>query len=360
MTIKDPALKAVIAPLAHYFNQTDVVEVGISEPCQVVIQRQGKKPEYYDDEKLNLACIKRICKALANKHGKKFDDKNPQISCLIPEVLHRFECTLGASVRSKISLAMRCKHPFEAKWSSLKINDSVRIFLYDLMIHSRNVIISGATNTGKTTLLNLLLETVPTSRRVISVEDTPEVNLDRFHEGRGLIAERNKRDDSAASLLSWKDLIDHCMRVTPDHIIFGEISTENAYGALVVLNSGITGFMCTIHADSAKEVINRRFDQNISFSGVNKVENIPEYLGGLVDCIIHIKRDNNNNRWVDEVYLPKQKRFLDVKSETIELLGSTIDYDENSLGHDGEAYDLGDDLSGSKDLSNDKGDAQCG
>src|SRR3546814_10782585 len=64
-------------------------------------------------------------------------------------------------------------------------------------------------------------------------------------------------------MLDWRQLYDHLMRATPDRPIFGEISTQNAFAALAVLNAGMTGFMCSIHADSPEQAINRKFDQNI-------------------------------------------------------------------------------------------------
>src|SRR3546814_1482867 len=73
--------------------------------------------------------------------------------------------------------------------------------------------------------------------------------------------------DWSSDVCSSDLLYDHLMRATPDRPIFGEISTQNAFAALAVLNAGMTGFMCSIHADSPEQAINRKFDQNIAWSG---------------------------------------------------------------------------------------------
>ena len=336
--IKDPVLSAIIAPLGEYFNQKDVTEVSMAEPCQVTVKRRNGKDQYYNNDKLGLAHVKRICEYLANSQGLDFS--NGKLSCVIPDVFHRFECAIGPSIRGQISLSIRCKHPFIANWKSLEINNTVRGFLIDSVKKEHNIIISGATNTGKTTLLNMLLEFVPISRKVVAIEDTPEINLDRFDQSRGLMAERDKGPDSASGRLDWKELVEHVQRITPDHVIFGEISTENAYGALSVLNSGTRGFLCTIHAESAKQVIERKFDQNISWSG-KSLDNIDKYLIDLIDCIIQIKRRPDSSRYVSEVYLPKREMYLNVNGHLDKIL-TDVDEEDDEVDWDGEGIDIDD------------------
>ena len=107
------------------------------------------------------------------------------------------------------------------------------------MNRGRSIVVSGSTNTGKTTLMNMLLAGLPDDRRVIAVEDTPELHLDRFWDGVGLLAAREASPGSG--MVGWRQLYDHVVRITPDHVVFGEISTLNAFAALAALNSGVTG-----------------------------------------------------------------------------------------------------------------------
>ena len=310
----DAVLSAILKPLARYFGDNDVVEVRVSRPCRVVVDRRGRGLEYYDDNSLTTGCIERICRTLANKHGMPFDaDRYSKVSCIIPGVQHRFECLIGASVQSGLSLTIRCKHPFVPTWAELGIEEELQGYFYDAMTESRNIIVSGATNTGKTTLLNMLLEMVPASRRVIGVEDTPELALGRFDQGVGLMADRDNTE-MAGGRMTWQQLYDHSMRITPDHIIFGEISTENAWAALAALNSGVTGFMCTIHAESPKQVLKRKFDQNIAWSG-HPMPEVEKYLGELIDIIVQVKRGPDGYRRVSEIYEPKDDRVVPMAGE---------------------------------------------
>ena len=310
----DAVLSSILKPLARYFDDNDVVEVRITKPRRIIVDRRGAGLQYYDDENLTQGCIERICRALANKHGLPFDtDTHSKVSCTIPGLQHRFECLVGASVQSGLSLTIRCKHPFSPSWAEIGADGSMQEYLYDAMASSRNIIVSGATNTGKTTLLNMLLEMVPSSRRVIGVEDTPELALGRFDQGVGLMADRDT-SEVAGGRMTWQQLHDHVMRSTPDHIVFGEISTENAWAALAALNSGITGFMCTIHAESPHQVIKRKFAQNIAWSG-RPMKNVGKYLTGLVDCIVQLKREPNGFRRIAEIYEPRTAKALNTAGD---------------------------------------------
>ena len=297
----------LLKPLSVFFENLDTVEIRMVKPEQVIIERRGEGKVAVDAEGLVLAVVETICQALANRHGLKFDpDVIPKLSCVLPGG-HRFECLLGSSVRSGLSLAIRCKHPFIPTWDQLGVSDAIRGYLLAAVTDERNIIISGATNTGKTTLLNMLLDTLPEERRVIAVEDTPELHIDKFWDGVGLIAARES--NASGGLLDWRQLYDHLMRVTPDHIIFGEISTLNAFAALAALNSGVTGFMCTIHAESPHQAIHRKFDQNIAWAG-DVMPRVPEFLTDLIDVVVQIKRTPDGFRQITDIFEPGRDRFI--------------------------------------------------
>ena len=297
----------LLKPLSVFFENLDTVEVRMVQAEQVIIERRGDGKVAVDADGLVLAVIETICQALANRYGLKFDpDEMPKLSCVLPGG-HRFECLLGSSVRSGISLAIRCKHPFIPTWKQLGVSDAIRRYLLAAVAGERNIIISGATNTGKTTLLNMLLDTLPDDRRVIAVEDTPELHMIKFWDGVGLVAARES--NAGTGLLDWRQLYDHLMRVTPDHIVFGEISTLNAFAALAALNSGVTGFMCTIHAESPHQAIHRKFDQNIAWAG-EVMPRVPEFLTDLVDVVVQIKRTPDGFRQITDIFEPGNDRFI--------------------------------------------------
>ncbi|WP_020593243.1 CpaF/VirB11 family protein, partial [Kiloniella laminariae] len=299
-------LQKVLEPLSTYFDDTTVIEMRMSRPGEIITDVRGKGLVATSDPVLTQHLIEEICWSLANQAGLNFDpDSNPKLSTTLQQG-HRFECLVGPSVRSGLSLAIRCKHPFDPSWEDIGISGSLQEYIENIIAVEKNIIISGATNTGKTTFLNKLLTLLPNDRRVVSVEDTPELHMEPFWNGTSLLAARD--EGSSAGLLSYRQIYDHLVRITPDHIIFGEISTGNAFAALGALNSGVTGFVCTIHAESPKQAINRKFEQNIAWSGQD-MPRVSEFMAEMVGAVIQIKRDHQGWRRITDIWEPDRDRM---------------------------------------------------
>lgn len=303
----NPLMRNTLAPLSRHYEDPTTVEIRMGQPGLVVTERRGEGKKRVEDPAITLATIETIARALANSNGLLFHpDENPKLSCILDDG-HRFECMVGPSSQNGLSLAIRCKHPFTPTWEQVGITDWILEYLLEALGHERNLIVSGATNTGKTTLLNMLLGTLDAERRVVAMEDTPELHIDRFWDGVGLVAAREA--DQGSGMIDWRGLYDHMVRITPDHIIFGEISTGNAFAALAALNSGVTGFMCTIHAESPQQAIHRKFDQNIAWSGGNMTR-VAEFLSELVDVVVQIKRRKDGWRRVTDIFEPRNDRWI--------------------------------------------------
>lgn len=302
------AISTIMRPMAQFYDDPSTVEMRMTEAGTVILDRRGTGKFTVPAPELTLARIEDICRSLANFTGVKFHpDTAPKLSCIVPEVRHRFECLVGASVQSGVSLAIRCKHPYTPTWEQVGVTAEVVAYLQAAMDRKANMIIAGGTNTGKTTLINKLLGFLPDACRVVAAEDTPELEIDRFWDGVGLLAAREA--SNASGMIDWRPLYDHKMRATPDYVIFGEISTQNAFAALGALNAGINGFMCSIHASSPEEVIHRKFDQLIAWSG-QTMPRVAEYLVNLVDVIVQIKRDDDGNRRITDIYEPSASRWI--------------------------------------------------
>ena len=304
----DPLLDGLLAPLSAFYGPPETLETRMARAGVVVVVRRGEGKRQAKAPNLTLARIETVAKALSNRHGLGFDaEAHPKLSCVLPGG-HRFECLVGASARSGLSLAIRCKHPFVPRWEQIGAEGLIREYLLDAVKNEKNLIVSGATNTGKTTLLNMLLEAIPADRRVIAIEDTPELHIERFWDGAGLLAEREA--SGASGLVDYRQLYDHLMRASPDHPVFGEVSTLNAYAVLSVLNAGMTGFMTSIHAGSATQAIERKFEQHLAWGGKAAMQKVPEYLAELVDVVVHLRRDPKGWGRVDEIIEPKRGRVV--------------------------------------------------
>lgn len=123
---KDPLLDKILAPLSKFYEDLDTVEVRMVRQGFVTTDKRGDGKAQVKAPELTIAKLETICKALSNYRGQKFDtDYHPKLSCVLPGG-HRFECVLGDSVQSNISLAIRCKHPFNPTWDQMGVNDSIK------------------------------------------------------------------------------------------------------------------------------------------------------------------------------------------------------------------------------------------
>ena len=310
------AIATILGPLATFYDDPATVEMRMTRPGRVILDRRGQGKHAADAPDLTLARVEDICRSLANLAGLRFDPETaPKLSCVLPGVRHRFEGLLGASVQSGVSRAIRSKHPFTPSWAQVGASPTVVAYLEAAMLREANIVVSGATNTGKTTLLNKLLGFLPADRRVVVAEDAPELDIDRFWDGVGLLAAREA--SAGTGMIDWRQLYDHQMRATPDHVIFGEISTQNAFAALAALNSGITGFLCSIHAESPHQVLHRKFEQNIAWAG-QSMPRVAEFLAELVDLVVQIRRDTDGWRRITDLYEPRTGTWVMKDGEMID------------------------------------------
>ena len=308
--IVHPVVRAMLAPLSKYYDDLDLMELFLVGAQRLVLQYRGRPEQQLEDHALSIAAIEKICKTLANHHRLYFDPITaPNLSCTLPGG-HRFECALGASIQEGVSVTIRCKHPYEATPEDFGLDATIAKRLFAAVKSGKHIVISGGTNTGKTTLLNMLLGTLPNHTRILCAEDTPEIVYDRFYKGLGLIAARSA---DVPGQLTWPNITDHINRSTPDRVIFGEISVRNAQSALAVLNAGIEGFMCTIHASTPEMALKRKFGQNLDMAGT-PMQAVDEFLYDMLDLVVQLNK-------IDRVRgIRTVSSILDVKNGK-ELLG---------------------------------------
>jgi Flp pilus assembly CpaF family ATPase len=256
---------------------------------------------------------------LANKQGGWFRLENPQVSAELPGG-HRFEGILSqSSIKNGILASIRVKR--DIKHLNLdafglyglpeKINISYRKREFKAIVNTivngiksqkYVVLISGSMGSGKTTLYNCLLKNLPQNTRIISIEDTFELNLEDFPNSGSILVDRNDK----TKLFDYANAINSVLRLRPDVICAGELSIDNTLPILRLLNLG-HGFMCTLHAASATAALTQTFQQNISLLG-GKVSGVYEMLKTNVDVVIHVERFGAS-RVVTEVLFPKENHL---------------------------------------------------
>lgn len=169
-----------------------------------------------------------------------------------------------------------------------------------------NLIISGGTSSGKTTFLNALIQYIPANTRILTVEDTYELEIPH----QDTVNYRVSRNEENLTV-GYPQMLDHLLRSTPDVIIAGEVSIQNAYPILKMLNSGHSGFMCTVHANTPQLALKLAIPQNVALSGMN-VPDVDKVLYKLIDVVIQVHKIKDGKRVVTELFFPKQNKKVKV------------------------------------------------
>ena len=191
------------------------------------------------------------------------------------------------------------------------ISRSAATFLRACVIDHRNVLVSGGTGTGKTTMLNVLSSFIPFKERIITIEDTMEL---RLHQEHVVSLETKPANVEGTGQYTIRDLVKNALRMRPDRVIVGECRSGEALDMVQAMNTGHDGSMTTVHANSAFEVV-ERLEVLILMAADLPVTSIHRQLSTALDLIVHISRMPGGRRVVTQVsevarYDPEEKRIV--------------------------------------------------
>jgi pilus assembly protein CpaF len=225
---------------------------------------------------------------VANKLGKKLNEDNPLLNAQLPDG-SRLAAVIPPVVRRAPAMVIR-------KFSSRKFTTDDLInrgtltreladYLAQQIEGGKTILISGGTGTGKTTLLNILAQSIPSRERIVIIEDTTELVIQKPN-----VLSVECQTDTYKSPVSFEDLLKSALRWRPDRIILGEVRGTEARTLLDSFNTGHSGSLATIHANSATKAL-RRF-ANLVMRGHQQstIEDIEAEIGEAVDFVIHIER----------------------------------------------------------------------
>jgi len=287
-----------LKPIEHLILDDSVSEVMVNGPDRVFVERNGflqPVPGIALGERALTVAVKNIARRLGDDISETkpiLDSRLPdgsRVAAVIPP------CSLGG-----VTLTIRkfnSRHfELEDLIRSGMLDRALANRLEDYLLQRRNLLISGGTGTGKTTLLTALGKFIPADERILLIEDTAEIQL--AHEN--LVRFEARREQNGTPAVSIRDLLKAALRHRPDRILLGEIRAGEAFDLLQLLNTGHSGTISTIHASSAKQGL-ARFTSCVLQSGLElPYRAIKTNIGDSLNVVVQIER-RPGRRFISEV-----------------------------------------------------------
>jgi type IV secretion system protein VirB11 len=270
-------LRSYLVPLAGLLARDDVTDIYVNIPGEVWAETLGGTIERHDAPALDAAVLERLARQVAAWSHQGINREHPLLSAALPDGA-RVQVVAPPATRAHLALAIR-KHvsanlslddyldtgAFSAtrtdndaghaaqdeEIAGLLAEANIAGALRAAVLARRNILVSGGTSTGKTTFLNALIREIPAHERLITIEDTPELQITHANTV-GLVAVRGALGEAQVSA---DDLVSASLRMRPDRIILGELRGPEAYAFLRAVNTGHPGSMTTIHADSTEGAV---------------------------------------------------------------------------------------------------------
>jgi pilus assembly protein CpaF len=287
-----------LRPIAHLIQDPDVSEIMVNGSRRVFVEREGLLREVADvslDERNLRVAVKNIARAL----GDDVSEEQPILDARLPDGSRVAAVCPPCSVDGT-TLAIRKFHTrFFTADELVRIGTmtpEVLSMLRDAIAARANVLISGGTSTGKTTILNALTMFLPANERIIVVEDTAELQIAHAN----LVRLESRREQPHAPAITIRELLRATLRLRPDRIIVGEVRGGEAFDLLQALNTGHAGTLSTIHANSASQALARLASCALQ-SGVElPYQAIRQQIADAIQFVLHLSR-TRRRRYVHEL-----------------------------------------------------------
>jgi pilus assembly protein CpaF len=300
-----------LRPIEHLILDPEISEIMVNDPAHVFIERAGVM-QAMPGTSLTAKSLEIAVRNIARRLGDDISEEKPILDSRLPDG-SRVAAVIPPCSLQGVTLTIR---KFNAK--HLGIDELIRIGtltrevaedLKTAVVNRQNILISGGTGTGKTTLLNLLANFIPEHERILVIEDTAEIQITTPN----LVRFEARREQDGLPAVTIRDLFKASLRHRPDRILLGEIRGAEAFDLLQLLNTGHSGTISTVHANSAHQALSR-FTSCVLQSNVElPYRAIKSNIADSVNLLIHVER-RPGRRFVSEVlriagYHPEHDRY---------------------------------------------------
>ena len=291
-------------------------ELIFNKPCELDIDYGDKWEKITGEEmrKFDYDFLNDFVTQLATIRRQKFNEKNPALSCELPSPYNRYRVQAqhkNSLFNSDIVVDIRIPSQTRFELENFELSQKIQNFgwtyakIRALIRNKKNVLISGGTGSGKTSFLNSLLGEIDENQRVVSIEDSQELNLDHIKNKTQLAVPKDTNE-----IYGYQKAINNALRLKPERLLLGEIDIRNTFSFLRINNTGHEGSLSTLHANNPQDAIKALITNIVLGGDLQNPDDdmLKELITTAVDYIIQIKRVGATRIVTDILYLKNQSK----------------------------------------------------
>lgn len=289
-----------LGPLETLLHDDSVTEILVNGPQHVFVERNGKLEEsevkFRDNEDV-MHVVERIVAPL----GRRVDESSPMVDARLPDG-SRVNVIIPPLALDGPTVSIRKfpKHALSPEELIKKgaFTPGIGEFLKACVTAKLNIVVSGGTGTGKTTVLNALSSYIPEADRIVTIEDAAELRLQQRHVVR---LEARPANVEGKGHISIRQLVINALRMRPDRIVVGEVRGGEALDMLQAMNTGHDGSLTTVHSNNARDTL-RRVETMVLMAGMElPLRAIREQIASAFDLVVHLSRLVDGSRKVVQI-----------------------------------------------------------
>jgi len=287
-------------PLEPLMSDPDVSDVLVNGPHSVFVERNGRLEQTdieFADEKHLLEVIRR----LVGRAGRRIDEVSPMVDAKLPDG-SRLNAVIPPLAHKGATVSIRRFRTnqllFEDMGRMGTLAPAMADFLKFAVTGRLNILFSGGTGAGKTTMLNNVSRFIPKSERVVTIEETAELQLQQLDV---VSLEARPANVEGKGEITLRDLVKNSLRMRPDRVIVGEARGGEVLDMLQAMNTGHDGSMSTVHANDSREALDR-IELMIALAGAELSSSVARrYVANAIDIVVHINRLSTGERKVTRI-----------------------------------------------------------